>query len=253
MKKTQEELQTQIQDAISGNKIITLKTLRLSDYGEMALMQVIQTLLTSFQRKDLVDVVYPAVKELVVNATKANLKRVIFEEKGVDADFVGGKEEVMNVFRSLLTEEGIQSYETKLRNRNLYVSATFYYNPDVLHVKVKNPFPLSSVDEQRIRDRFRIASSYQSLQDFYMDHVDNTEGQGLGLTMVCILLEQSGMDRHSFTVHTKKPYDETAARLEIPLSEHYESRRSRFERELVQSGKTREEFRDVFIPDNYHR
>ena len=80
-----------------------------------------------------------------------------------------------------------------------------------------------------------------------MEYGDDTEGAGLGLAMVGILLDESGIDKHSFTLYSNQ-YNETAARLEIPLTENHVSRRVLFDQEREKSGMTAEEFRKVFNP-----
>lgn len=60
---------------------------------------------------------------------------------------------------------------------------------------------------------------------------DSTEGAGLGITMVEILVAQSGFDRHLFTIYSKKGVSQTVAKVEIPLKKDYIPRRVRFARE----------------------
>ncbi len=64
--------------------------------------------------------------------------------------------------------------------------------------------------------------------------------------MVGILLDESGVDRHAFTLYSSQKYGETVARLEIPLSEHYVSKRKVFETEMTEKGMTPDQLRNDF-------
>jgi len=72
-------------------------------------------------------------------------------------------------------------------------------------------------EEERIREKFIKAKKYDNLFEFYVDHGDNTEGAGMGITMVEILLAQSGFDRHIFTIYSSKIKRETVAKVELPM------------------------------------
>jgi len=243
-----QDLERIIDDSVEKGNIVSLKTYYLSQYGERVLNQTARSILRRFGRLDLHDIVYSSAKELVLNATKANLKRVIFSDHQLDPSRAEDYDRGLDLFKDSLREDIIKGHKQKFKERNLLVTATFYYSPDVLNIKVKNNFPLYPEEERRIREKFRQALSFASLLDFYLEHGDESEGAGLGLTMVGILLDQSGIDKHSFTLYSNNKYNETAARLEIPLSEQYLPRRRQFEEELARSQVPPEELRAVFKP-----
>jgi hypothetical protein len=69
--------------------------------------------------------------------------------------------------------------------------------------------------------------------------------------MVGILLDQSGIDKHSFTLYSNNKYNETAARLEIPLDENYLPRRKQFDEKLARTSLSPDELRPIFKPSFY--
>ncbi len=246
MRKSDEELQQIVQNAVDAQKIISLVTYVMSDYGEKQLNIIIRTILKKFNREDLIDIAYTSAKELVINASKANLKRVLFERLTLNIEDEKDYETGMNYFSSHLSEDKIRSYAKSFKEKNLPVTATFYYSPDVLNIKVKNNFKLEPIEEKRIRDKFEKATSFASLLDFYVEHGDHTEGAGMGLTMVGILLDQTGIDKHSFSLYSSEKYNETAAKLEIPLSATYVPKRKAFEMEMAKRKIESEELRKTF-------
>ncbi|MCE9597951.1 MAG: hypothetical protein K8S54_08280 [Spirochaetia bacterium] len=244
--KSLEEVHQIVDEALAGNKVLSVQTYYLSDYGEKVLNLVTSAILNKFNRGDLIDIVYTSTKELVINATKSNLKRVLFTKIGLDLNNPDNYHEGMLKFKDELKEANIRKYKELFREYKFTVTVTFYYSPDVLNIKIKNNTQLIPQEEERIREKFKKAVSYANLFDFYLEHGDDTEGAGMGLTLVGILLNQSGIDKHQFTLYSNPSYNETTARIEIPLTNEYITRRERFENGWKSSGLSREEYRDVF-------
>jgi hypothetical protein len=250
VKKTDSQIRKIVDEAVLQQKTITLVTYTLSDYGEQTLKIMLAGILEKYNRIDLFDIAYTAAKELIINGTKANLKRIIFGKMNLNPHDEEEYNTGMDFFRENLTEQKIRGYRNSFRERNLPVTVTLYYSPNVLNIKVKNHFPLLPIEEKRIREKFSNTTSFANLFDFFMEYGDNTEGAGLGITMVGILLDQSGIDKHAFTLYSSLKYNETIAKLEIPLIEDYVSKRHKFEIEMEESGmdkaKMREEFHYTF-------
>lgn len=235
-------LDTVINEALDKNSILTLQTYYLSEYGQTALNHILARILERYNRSDLHDVLYTATKEIIMNGTKANLKRIIFSEMVLDYPEKEDYDAAMVEFKEHLVADKVKDYRKQFINLDYHVSATFYYTKNVINIKVKNNFPLFEQEEQRIREKFQKSEDFSNLIEFYMQHGDETEGAGLGLTMVGILLQESGIDRHCFTISTNE-YNETAAKLEIPLTEDYIPKRKKFDQEFEKSYLTKEAFR----------
>ncbi|MCB1172361.1 MAG: hypothetical protein KDK39_02290 [Leptospiraceae bacterium] len=241
----QEQLNRIIDRSLQKHTTITLRTWYLSKDGQKSLNRILERILSHFNRMDLHDVLYTASKEIVMNATKANLKRLLFGQLADSDPDPAEYNRLMTHFKENLNEERIREMKHQFIAKGYFVDATIYYNPEVINIKVKNKFPLYRQEELRIREKFHQAEEFSNLIDFYMKHGDDTEGAGLGLTMVGILLEESGIDRHCFTIFSNQ-YEETAAKLEIPLVDSYVPKRRRFEKEFEESYLTLEAFRDEF-------
>jgi hypothetical protein len=246
MSSTKERYGSMIQDWIGKEKVLSVKTYFLSDYGEQLIHKIITEILTRYKRIDLLDMAYSAAKELVINGTKANLKRAIFKDLGLDMSNPSEYEKGLKYFKENLAEEKIRMYKHKFKEYDMPVTCTMYFNHNVLNIKVKNNFPLLEHEETRIRRKFNSASNFSSLIDYFMEFGDESEGAGLGLTMVGIMLDQSGANRHSFSLYSDYKFNETVAKIEIPLNENYRPKRQVFEEEWRKSGMEKDEFRKQF-------
>ena len=252
LKRSESEIRATVEKAVNQNKVISVKTYFLTDYGEFLLKVVCENVLTRFNRMDLMEICYSSAKELVINATKANVKRVLFKKRGLDINNPKDYEKGLVEFKANLSEDKIVQFKDDFVKYNFPVTATFYYSKDVMNIKVKNNFPLLPLEEERIRDKFKKATSFASLIDFFMEYGDSTEGAGMGLTMVGILLDQSGINKHSFSLYSSEKYNETVAKIEIPLSPSYIPKREVFEMEMKKKGITAEELRKVFSYNYKH-
>ncbi|MEM7183060.1 MAG: hypothetical protein AAF518_19275, partial [Spirochaetota bacterium] len=83
------------------------------------------------------------------------------------------------------------------------------------------PVPSSNADTDKGFEckptRRELATTQCEPTDFYMSHADNTEGTGMGITLIVILLSQSGYNRDLFTIQSSRQSENTIAQLVLPL------------------------------------
>jgi len=226
--------------AVSRQSPLNFVTRVLGDSGEAKLKYILNKVLGSVNREDLMELFYTSAKELIANSTKAAIKRILFEENNVSQTDDSRYDEVMGQFKENLTDKKFPFYKGKMKEKGLVVSIKFFYNENYVVMSITNNFPLLPKEEERVRQKFHNAQKYDNLFQFYMDHGDNTEGAGMGITLVEIMLAQSGYDRHLFTIYNDKQKNETVARLEVPISPNYKPLRHRFQ-ERLDAGLSREE------------
>ncbi|MBE7410506.1 MAG: hypothetical protein L6Q54_09830 [Leptospiraceae bacterium] len=230
-------------NSVLSGKPISFSTCVLGDSGEAKIKYIIQSILNSYERSDLMELIYTACKELVVNSTKAAIKRILFNEMNVNSDNPEEYDKGMQSFKVNLSDKKFPYYKEKMKTNDINVKIKFFHNKDRLILNVINNFPLLKKEEDRIREKFVTAKSYDNLFEFFTEHGDNTEGAGMGITLVEILMAQCGLDRHLFTIFTSEKENKTIARIEIPLNQDYKPRRMIFD-EILSNGQTpREDLR----------
>ncbi|MBI3395628.1 MAG: hypothetical protein HY042_07330 [Spirochaetia bacterium] len=225
----------QIRDALAAGTTITLKSSTLRDSGEAKLEYIVKSIFSTYQREDLVGPVYASVRELVQNASKANLKRILFEEMNLDPVNEEEYQRGMERFRYTLVEPRMKPYATRIKQKGLFFTVSFTHCPDVMVASVKNIFPLFGAEETRIREKFVHSLNVDNLYEFFMSHSDPSEGAGMGIAMIEILLAQGGVDRHNFTISSDKQ-GHTVARMVVPLTAGYVSPRQQFQRAMEERG-----------------
>ncbi|HEQ71529.1 MAG TPA: HDOD domain-containing protein [Spirochaetia bacterium] len=154
-------------------------------------------------------------KELVMNASKANSKRVYFAEKGLDitdpADYQAGlktfKREVFSNF---------ETFAEKHAEKGYYVRIDFKVDKDKLLIQVKNNAALCPDEEERINDRIRMAGKFQTMEEVFAYGFDETEGGGFGLIIGILMLRKVGLDENVFSIN--RDNGTTAVLLKIPVN-----------------------------------
>ena len=214
-----------ILQAVNEGKRIRFVTYSLTDTMERQLDFVIAAILKKHHHPALQSTLYSCLKELVVNATKANAKRVYFEGLGLDINDPDQYRSGMQKLKGSISEKWIREYGEKARLRGLETSITFDHTDDGLRILVLNDTDLIGADETRIREKLSEGMSYDDLLSFYMANGDQTEGEGMGLVMNLLLLKGEEIDPALFRIGNID--GKTMGRIEIPFTENSQSVRGK--------------------------
>ncbi len=179
---------------------------------------VIDALLEKYNKAELTDAFYSSIKEMIINGIKANVKHYYFLKNNIQADSEEDLKKGFEQIRYLMDEKGLEEFESIARKHNLHINVSILHNEERIMVIVENSSPLSEYEDLRIRDKFNKALRYDSIVDYYMENADDTEGSGLGITMIVLMLKGYGIDPHAFTVDSKNRKS-TIAKIEFPISE----------------------------------
>ncbi|RHX88375.1 MULTISPECIES: histidine kinase [Leptospira] len=215
------DISDNIRLTIENGKILSLKTHRMTHSVEEHIQEAVGLILDKVTHPTLVPTVYTIIKELAINACKANQKRIFFEEKGLDlndaADYEKGVREYKNIFSEAMSE----LYGQKARKEGYYCLITFHYSFDGIRIEVINNAPVTQQEEKSLREKLEKGMRYNDIAQFYLDNADNTEGAGIGLALILIMLKGEGIDPSYFRIIIRE--DVTIARLEIPLTPDFQS------------------------------
>lgn len=197
-------------------------------------LEKLREILTKYRRLDLLDVTYTVAKELVINATKAIMKRIIFAENKLNIDQPEDWEKGNTIFKNKLREEYIKEYVEKGKSLNFKVKVRYVHSRNGMRLEVINNTPIPKLDEERLRKNLANSMRYDSIADFYLDCGDNVEGAGLGLPMIIILLKNQNIDPQFLRIGNNA--DETIARIEIPFNNNYVPLREQKFKTLLKEG-----------------
>ncbi|MBN1698432.1 MAG: hypothetical protein JW881_13035 [Spirochaetales bacterium] len=219
------QIEKNLRKAIDNGKVIRIISYAMSSSVEKVMDRVIQCLLEKYNKEDLKSVVYTCIKELMINGTKANIKRIFFEENGLDIYNETDYKKGIALYKEVMKEELTLEYGKRAKLKGLYVKVNFIHSAEVLKIEIVNNTEITPQEEVRLREKFANIMKYDDLMQYYMDYGDDTEGAGMGLALIMILLMAEGIDPGFFRVGISN--NATVAKLEIPIVENYECDRDR--------------------------
>jgi len=216
---TSPALDERISTAIQEKDKISVKSSKINQRLEHYILKIITEILKKHDQDKFTDMVYTILKELAINAVKANQKRIFFEDNHLDISIEADYQEGIVKFKASFSDSMSDEYGKKCMEKGVYCQLNFYHNPTGMYIEVVNNTPVIRTEELRMREKMKKAMGYNDIAEFYMDNMDNTEGAGLGIALIIILLKNDSIDPNLFRIITKA--DKTVARIEIPFTKDY--------------------------------
>lgn len=155
--------------------------------------------------------------EILLNALKANMKRVYFKKHNLDINNPEDYQKGMETFRTDILDD--KDYYLKLlRDGDLYVIYKLQIDEEKLIIEVRNNSVMTEIESERVKQK--IADTHTMVYDEVVEGcVDETEGAGLGISSILLALRSFGLPGDHYQLYTEG--NETVARLiiEDPLEE----------------------------------
>jgi len=211
----QVDAQKVLQAARSGVPL-SIKTYTLPHETEMYLEEILGIFLKEMGRDALKDPLSYCLRELAVNAKKANTKRVYFDEKSLDLLNDLQYTEGMKAFKQD-TLNNIQHYLEKQKEAGLYIKVIFHNSGQVLNLSICNNSEITKKEQIRVFDRIARSRAYDSLEEALTTVLDDSEGAGLGIVILILMLRKIGLDEDAFDIDVTN--GETVASIRVPMSE----------------------------------
>ncbi len=139
------------------------------------------------------------VHELAGNARNALLKRIYFLEKGLDIVDREQYHEGMRSFRHDTIAEK-QRYLSLLDSSELHIRFLFRHDEENVEISIENNTALLPIERERISEKLANARKYKTMADAYAALADFSEGAGLGIAMVIVMLRTLGLPADSLVM-----------------------------------------------------
>jgi putative nucleotidyltransferase with HDIG domain len=206
--------EAKIKKAVQSGLPITITSYTLPHEMEIYMGQVLETFLRHTGHSAFKDYLEYCVQELAVNAKKANTKRVYFLEKKLDLADPDQYKQGMTHFKQD-TLDNLEYYLQRQKDMGFYIKVNFLYKQDSIYIEVRNNVVISKIELMRIHDKLARSRQYNTLEDAFAQVLDSSEGAGLGLVVLVLMLKKMGLDEECFEISATEL--ETLARLKIPL------------------------------------
>lgn len=147
--------------------------------------------------------------ELLTNAKKANTKRIYFKEKNLDIFNPDDYQEGMKTFKED-TLSNIDYYLDLQKKEGLYIKLLLQLTNENIKIEIRNNSVITPFEKERIDVRIENALKYKSAEEIIMNVLDQSEGAGLGIMIIILMLQRIGL--------TKECYQFTATETETVTS-----------------------------------
>ncbi len=195
---------------------LTIKSYTLPHDTEIYLEQVLGIFLKEMGQEKLLDPLAYCLRELAVNAKKANTKRVYFKQKNLD---ITNDQQYRTGMENFKTEtlDNIEFWLKLQKEANLYIKVVFQTKGPVLNLYVCNNVEILQKEQIRVYDRIARSRAFASLEEALSTVLDDSEGAGLGIVILVLMLKKLGLDEDAFDIDTAN--GETIARITVPTAQ----------------------------------
>ena len=238
---------SKIRMAVQAGVPLTITTYTLPQKMQEFMEQVLSEFLRELNQQHLTEYLKYCFNELIVNAKKANTKRVYFEEKGLDITSPADYELGMRTYKQD-TLGNIDHYLQLQKEKGLYVKLVLQARNNKIKIDVRNNVELTIFEYKRIHDKVSRAQQYESMAQAMDEILDDSEGAGLGLIIMILMLQKIGCTDENYQFLCEN--GETITRMVIPLSGKAQDDLSVISREFVAAIDDLPQFQDNIIKIN---
>ncbi len=202
-----------VSEKIKNGEPITLSFSYVNEKVLMALNSILVKILSKNDQIYLLNSAITILREIIVNALKANAKRVFFIKNDLDINDENHYKKGMIKFKKQVIGE-FEKIEADLLRSDFYVKIIFTYNPAEIQIMVINNSSILEDELKRIKFRISKAIQYNDFSEAYEEIEDDSEGAGLGIVLAVLLLKNMGIDPSNYAI--EKLGKTTQTSLSIP-------------------------------------
>jgi len=210
-----------LQEAVAQNKKIKILAYSVSENVEFKVKEILRLIFGKYKKNHLIPPVYTCVKELLINAVKANFKNIYFEgyssknrsESIIEYDLA------LKLFKLELSRENARYLEKLARKFNMKAEAVLFTDNGYLNVSVVNPVEMTAREKNNVQYKLECARKYDDITEYFLkndsDSENSDEGAGLGIIMISLMLRNMGVAERDFTIRSEN--NKTTASIKIPM------------------------------------
>ena len=191
-------------------------TYTLPHNKEMYIQEVLTVFLEETNQHHMTEYLKFCLSELLINAKKANTKRIYFKEKNLDINNPSDYEKGMKTCKED-TMNNINYYLQKQKAEGLYVKLVLKFTDDFIKIEIRNNSVLCKEEKERIQEKLRSVKQYKNPKDGYLKLLDHTEGAGLGIIIIILMLQKVGLSRENYRCYSTDR--ETITEIILPCNE----------------------------------
>lgn len=206
--------EAKVKKAVQMGLPLSITTYTLPHEIELYISDVLACFLSEINEEHLKDYLSYCINELAANAKKANTKRIYFAEKKLDINNDKDYEIGMKNFKDE-TLSNINYYLKLQRDAGLYVKIILQVKNDNIIIEIRNNSEMTKTEFKRVFDKIARSRQFTTLEEALNQVLDDSEGAGLGLVIMILMLRKVGLNDENYQVFVEK--GETITRIIMPF------------------------------------
>ena len=182
---------------------------------EFYIHEVLTVFLEECHQEHMTDNLIFCLGELLTNSKKANTKRVYFKENNLDINNEMDYQQGMISFKED-TLNNINHYLEQQEAQGLYVKLILQLYDEGLKIEIRNNSVLTVFETKRINEKLKAAKKYTDPAQVITRVIDQTEGAGLGIIIIVLMLRKIGLSHENYKVFSTDT--ETITQMILPLN-----------------------------------
>jgi len=204
--------ESKIEDAVSKKEDIEFEGYTVTRDFQMTANKILSIFLSVCKKERFLSSLAYSSSELLGNADKANIKRCFCKECNLDINNPLDYEAAMIDFKVEISTN-LNHYRELQEKNGLYIKYKLSYIDGKIILRIINKATLTEDEKRRIQKKIEKARQYQSIEEAYLT-IDQSEGSGLGLIIIILMLKQIGLGPECFNIESKN--GETISSVLIP-------------------------------------
>jgi putative nucleotidyltransferase with HDIG domain len=115
------------------------------------------------------------------------------------------------------TLSNIGHYLQLQKEKGYHIKVALQIKRNTIHIEIRNNVRATKIELIRIQDKMARSRQYGNLEDALSHILDDSEGAGLGLVILVLMLKKIGLDDDCFSIKTSDK--NTIASISIPLDQ----------------------------------
>lgn len=208
-----------IQTAIRSGLPLTITTYTSPHDMEIYMEEILTEFLHQLGQDQMIQYLAYCQQELITNAKKANTKRIYFAERHLNINNPDDYKEGMKNFKEI-TFNNINYFLEKQKEAGLYIKLTLQFKNNKIKMEVRNNSKMVVFEYKRVHDKLSRVQQYTSIENALLKVLDDSEGAGLGLIIMILMLQKIGLTEDNF--QTLCENGETITRIILPINQQTE-------------------------------
>jgi putative nucleotidyltransferase with HDIG domain len=209
---------------------LSITTYTLPHEIEIYISEVLACFLAEVNQERLKDYLSYCINELTTNAKKANTKRVYFIEKKLNINDPRDYDIGMKTFKED-TLSNIGYFLQLQKEAGLYVKVIMQAKANNILLEIRNNSEMTKTEYKRVFDKIARSRQFTSLEEALSQVLDDSEGAGLGLVIMILMLKKVGLNDENYQIKVEN--GETITRITMPMDVKTQEQLSGLTNEIV--------------------